>query len=87
MSDEQFKEQGATLKVGVDQLNNPTPMWLKYIFRTVLYLSALWTLIAPMLTDLSEIQLAEITKWLFIANTAINVAIKFFGWDFTTDRR
>lgn len=73
------------IKFGINQLNKPTPMILKYIFRTVSFLSGLWALLSGQFTHLTPEMTAEIFKWLLIANTAMHYAIKFFGWNYTDE--
>ena len=69
------------VKFGVAQIKNPTPLFLKYIFRAVSFFSGLWALLAPAMTHITPETLADINKWLLIGNTIIHYAIKFFGWD------
>lgn len=82
MSDKQQAAAGKTVQFGLDQLNNPTPVYAKQVFRAILYLSALWAVISPSVTELPAHTLASIDKYLLLANAIINVTIKFFGWDF-----
>lgn len=79
-TDKQQAQQGKVIKVGVAQLNNPTPQVFKYILRTVLYISSLWAFLAPTLTNISPDTLSEINMWLLRANGLLSVTIKFFGW-------
>jgi hypothetical protein len=71
-----------TTKFGLGQLANPTPQAAKVIFRIILYLSALWAVIAPSITELSPHTLAVINKYLLLGVAAVNVTIKFFGLDY-----
>lgn len=81
-TDQQAQAQGKTVQFGLDQFANPTPSAAKYIFRAVLYLSALWAVIMPMVTELPETTIAVINKYMLLGNAIINVTIKFFGWDY-----
>lgn len=80
LSDKDQKGQGKVIGVGVGMLNKPTPQWMKYILRTVLYLSTLWAFLAPTLTDIPAHILSDINMWLLRANGILSVTIKFFGW-------
>jgi hypothetical protein len=81
-SDKQQEAAGKTVSFGTDQLNNPTPVFIKNIFRLVLYLSALWAVIAPSITELDAGTLAMINKYLLLGVAVVNITIKFFGYDF-----
>jgi hypothetical protein len=80
--DQQQAAQGKTVQFGISQINNPTPRTAKNVFRTILYLSAIWAVISPGVTELPAHTLATIDKYLLLANAVINVTIKFWGWDF-----
>lgn len=82
ISDKAQAAQGKTVQVGLDQLNNPTPQWARITFRAILYLSAIWAITAPVVTEIPENVLMSINKYLLLGNAIINVTIKFFGWDF-----
>lgn len=82
MTDKQQEAQGKSIKFGLAQFNNPTPTIVKNVFRTILYLSAIWAVISQSVTELPAHTLASIDKYLLLANAVINVTIKFFGWDF-----
>jgi hypothetical protein len=71
-----------TTKFGLGQLSNPTPRGAKVVFRIILYVSALWAVAAPMITELSPATLAIINKYLILSNALVNVTIKFFGLDY-----
>lgn len=80
MSDAQQAAQGKVIGVGVGMLDKPTPMWMKYILRTVLYLSAVWAFLAPTLTEITPDTLNVINMWLLRINGLLSLTIKFFGW-------
>lgn len=82
ITDQQNQEQGKVIKVGFDQISNPTPTAAKIIFRVVLYISALWAVAAPIITEIPAPTLAMINKYLLLLTTLVNVTIQFFGWDF-----
>lgn len=73
-------KDGDKLVVGAQALNSPTPMMLRYVFRGVLYLSTMWALLAPVMTDIPEHTQLLINKYLLLGNTIISGTIKFFGW-------
>lgn len=73
------------VKVGLNQVSNPTPLFLKYIFRIYTFLAGLWAIFAPMLTQIPEDQMAEINKWVLIGVPIIHYTIKFFGLDYRQD--
>lgn len=81
-SDKQQKNEGKVVKVGLKQVNNDTPMWARWVFRIILYLSAVYVMAVQPNLDLSESVQALVNKWLLFGNAFINVTIKFFGWDF-----
>jgi hypothetical protein len=80
--DRQQKQMGKTVQFGIGQFANPTPHPAKVVFRIILYLSAIWAVISPSVTELPAHTLASIDKYLLLANAIINVTIKFFGWDY-----
>lgn len=82
VTDKQNQAQGKTVQFGLSQLVNPTPSAAKYVFRTILYLSAIWAVIMPTVTELPEATIAAINKYMLLGNAVINVTIKFFGWDY-----
>lgn len=82
ITDQQNKNQGKTVQFGLSQFANPTPTLAKQIFRTILYLSAIWAVIMPMVTELHPDTIATINKYMLLGNAVVNVTIKFFGWDY-----
>lgn len=75
----------AETKFGVDQLNQPTPKYLKNTFKAILFISAVWAFAGPQITELPATMLASINKWLLISNGVIRLAISFFGLDYPID--
>lgn len=75
----------ADVKIGFDQLNKPTPKYLKNIFKIILFVSAVWAFMAPQITEISPLIIASINKWLLIGNGIIRLAISFFGLDYQAD--
>lgn len=84
-TDKDQKEKGKTVQVGIAQLNNPTPTAIKYVFRTYTFLSGLWAILAPSITNIDEHTMGEINKWLLIGVPIMHYAIKFWGWDYKTN--
>lgn len=84
-TDKDQAAQGKVVQVGIAQLGNPTPIAIKYVFRIYTFLSGLWAILAPSLTDIPESTMAEINKWLLIGVPIMHYAIKFFGWDYKTN--
>lgn len=70
------------VKVGVDQLNNPTPKPLLYLFRGYSFLAGLWAILGPQITQIPAETMAEINKWLLAGVPVIHFTIKFFGLDY-----
>lgn len=82
VSDEAQKAAGKEIVFGVNQINNPTPQIAKVIFRIILYVSALWAVLSPSITEIPAPTLASINKYLLLSNALVNVTIKFFGFDY-----
>lgn len=74
-------QDGKVVKFGIGQLQNPTPLFVKYTFRCILFISALWALLSTQFGLPADV-MAMINKWLLIGNSTINLAIQFFGLDF-----
>ncbi len=74
------------VKVGVEQLQNPTPKALKYIFRAYTFLAGLWAILAPQITHIPADTMAEVNKWLLAGVPVIHYTIKFFGLDYRTEQ-
>lgn len=72
----------ADLKFGVGQFGKETPHQLKLVFRIVLYLSGLWTLLAPVLTNIEEVMRGKIDHWIVIGLMVMRFTISFFHLDF-----
>ena len=77
--EEKLKEAGATIKVGLSQLGNPTPKWMSLVANWIIFLSLVWALISPSLPELSPEIVAAITRYVMIATGVIKLATKFFG--------
>ena len=73
------------VKFGVNQIQNPTPKTLKYIFRAYTFLAGLWAILAPNFDWVPASTMDEINKWLLIGVPVIHYTIKFFGLDYQED--
>jgi len=74
-----LKEAGATVKVGLSQLNNPTPLWLSKLANGIIFASLAWAMISTSLPELSPELVAAITRYVMISSGLIKLATKFFG--------
>lgn len=77
------KTDSGTVKFGVGQLSNPTPVFVKNIFRAFALISGIWAILPPDMLHLAPTTLAEVNKWIIISNPLILFITKFFGWDYT----
>ena len=85
ITDKEQQERGKTVQFGLAQINNPTPLTAKYIFRIIAFLSGVWALLPQDLLGLSSEILAATNKWIIVGNTVVMFAIKFFGWDYKNE--
>ena len=74
----------ANLQFGVGQLKKPTPKILKIIFKTIVFLAALWAFLSPQL-DITEILVNAINKWTLVGLGLVRFLIQFFGLDYDID--
>lgn len=74
-----LKEAGATVKLGLSQLNNPTPKWMSKLANGIIFASLAWAFISPELNELSPELIATITRYIMIGSGLIKLATKFFG--------
>lgn len=77
--EEKLKAAGATVKVGLSQLKNPTPKWMSDLANFIIYLSLVWAFVSPSLPELSPELVAAITRYVMIASGLIKLTTKFFG--------
>lgn len=78
-------EAGKVVKFGVNQLGNPTPKFIKYIFNGALFALGLWALLSGQITNVPSNVLAEINKWSVVALAVMKWMIGYFGWDFKSN--
>ncbi len=74
----------ANLQFGVGQLKKPTPRVLKLLFKTIVFLAALWAFLSPQL-DIAEAIVNSINKWTLISLGLVRFLIQFFGLDYDVD--
>lgn len=79
MSDQELKNSGATLVVGIQGLKNKTPDWMSKVSNGIIFLAMFWALYSSMLTEIPEPIKADINRWLLIGTGFIKFASKFFG--------
>lgn len=84
-TDAQQKAMGKDWTVGLKQITNPTPMFLKTPMRILQFLSGLWVVIQPQLVDLPIELTDRINRYIILGNTVVFFAVKFFGWDYKQD--
>ena len=77
--EEKLKAAGATVKIGVSQLNNPTPKWMSKLANAIIFGSLAWAMISTSIPELSPELVAAITRYLMMASGLIKLATKFFG--------
>lgn len=85
MTDSQQAEAGKTVKFGIGQIGNPTPIWAKTIFRVVSFIVGIWALIQHLNIGLSEPVVATINEWAVAVVPIVHFTIKFFGWDYKAE--
>lgn len=74
-----LKDAGATIKVGMSQLKNPTPRWMSKISNGIIFASLAWAMISTSIPELSPEVVAIITRYLMMVSGLIKLATKFFG--------
>jgi len=84
MSDQEQLQEGKVVKFGIGQLTNDTPLFIKYIMRTVAFLSGVWGLLPQDLIAMDDHTYGQVNRWILVVNAVLLFAIKFFGWDTPT---
>lgn len=74
-----LKDAGATIKVGLSQINNPTPQWMSKLANGIIFASLAWAMISTSIPELSPEVVAMITRYVMMASGLIKLATKFFG--------
>lgn len=75
--------ENKVVKFGADQIKNPTPVALKYVFRAYTFLVGLWAIVAPSFDWIPPSLVDDINKYLLIGVPVMHYSIKFFGWDYS----
>lgn len=75
-----LKEAGATVKVGLSQLNNPTPKWMSKLANGIIFASLAWAMISTSIPELSPETVAMITRYVLMSSGLIKLGSKFFGY-------
>lgn len=79
-SDSELKARGATLQVGISQLDNKTPAWIEKITNGIIFLCLAWALFSGLIEEISEETKADINRWMLIISGVIKLGSKFFGY-------
>lgn len=82
ISDKEQKAMGKTVQFTLDALDKPTPLFMKYIFRAIAFLSGVWAILPQDLLNIDVITMGQVNRWIIVGNTVILFAIKFFKWDY-----
>ena len=78
-TEKSLKEAGTTIKIGLSQLNNPTPKWMSKLANGLIFASLVWAMISTSIPELSPELVAAITRYAMLATGIIKLATKFFG--------
>ncbi len=68
-----------------ENINKPTPSWMKKIFNGLLYLSGLWAILAPVLTNIPEAVLNSVNQYIVMILPILRFTISFFHYDYSVD--
>ncbi len=74
-----------SVSLGLKSLQRPTPDILKTIFKGVLFLSVVWSFLAPTFTEMPPDVLHKIDAWLLRGNGLVRITISFFGLNYNMD--
>jgi hypothetical protein len=76
-----LKDAGAVTKIGLSQLNNPTPIWMSKWANGIIFASLAWALVSSSLVpdEIPASIAAHIDHYVIIASGLIKLATKFFG--------
>lgn len=73
------------LKFGVGSITEPTPKFMKTIFRAVSLIVGIWALIQHMDLGLTDETIDKANEWAVAIVPVIHFVIKFFRWDYSPD--
>lgn len=77
-----LNDKNKVVKFGVNQVGKPTPPFLNWTFRIILYLSGLYVVVFQPMLNLPTEQVLLIDKILAGANLFVHFTTRFFGLDF-----
>lgn len=81
LTDAQQAQQGKVVKLGLDQITKPTPMFLKHLFRFISAITGIWAIVYLAKPDGLNMEFAnKVNSWLVLALPALHYLIKLFGW-------
>lgn len=80
VTDAELKDQGAVLKVGINQLNNKTPAWVSNVANGVIFAGMVWGLMSMGLSSVPDEIKNSINEWVLLSSGIIKLASKFFGF-------
>ena len=72
----------ADIKFGIAGYPKPTPSWIKNIFNALLYVSGVWAIFGPILTDIPQVVLSSINHYLLGLLPVMKFTISFFHYDY-----
>lgn len=79
-SDAELKAEGATIKVGISQFNNKTPIWFTRVSNGIIFISLAWALFSGMIEEIPQEMNADINRWMLIVSGVVKLGSKFFGY-------
>lgn len=79
MIDQELKEKGATIVVGLEGLKNKTPDWMAKVSNGIIFLAMFWALFSSQFTEIPADVQADISRYLLIGTGFVKMASKFFG--------
>lgn len=86
ISDKEQKALGKTVQVGLDQITNHTPIWLKTIFRVVSAICGVWGMVYIAKPHGLDMETANaINSWIVLGLPCMHYVIKLVGWDYKQD--
>lgn len=80
VTDQELRDEGATIKFGKSQLNNKTPDFISKIANLIVFLCAVWGLISMGITKIPLELKLQIAEWVMVSSGIIKLGSKFFGW-------
>lgn len=87
MTDKQQLDAGKVIKFGVNSLSEPTPKFMKMIFRAVSFIVGIWALVQHMNLGLPEHSIKVANEWAIAVVPLMHFTIKFFRWDYSTEEQ